>query len=382
MECKYKRALIVTNHYLNGVGGGVFASRAYINAFACIFEKIILLCPANEGDDINKFRINESVNIIPVCDNNTLFRKILNLCIGRVNRFHNVFEAVLEKYNFDVVVFDNSRASSGLLSIAHRYVSKVITIHHNYEYNYIKDNMSGIIRLLLLYWTKKYEKNAVRESDLNVTLTEYDKRKLNQIYNKGNKAKIENIGCFEYEKRTFKNEFQFNPKTFLITGNLSAKQTIDSLNYWIDNYYPVLQKLCPNYKLIIAGKGPGKCLINKCIDNNIVVIPSPASMDDILEKSEYYICPISKGGGIKLRMMDGLRFGLPVVCHEVSARGYESMVKQGYVVSYNTVKSFKSAVEKILLGSYNRNKIVSEYNKYFSFESGISRLKQVINESL
>lgn len=382
MECKYKRVLIVTNHYLNGVGGGVFASRAYINAMACIFGNITLLCPANEGDDINKFRINECVNIIPVCDNNALIRKILNLCIGRVNRFHNVFEAVLEKHNFDIVVFDNSRASSGLLSIAHRHVSKVITIHHNYEYDYIKDNMSGIVRFLLLYWTKKYEKKAVGESDLNITLTEYDKKKLDQVYNKGDKAKIENIGCFEYEKRTFKNKFQFASKTFLITGNLSAKQTVDSLDYWIDKYYPVLQKLYPDYKLVIAGKDPSKRLADKCVDNGILIVPSPRSMDDILEKAAYYICPISKGGGIKLRMMDGLRYGLPVVCHEVSARGYESMVKKGYVVSYNNIGNFEIAVGKILLKPYRRDEIVSEYNKYFSFESGISRLEKVINESL
>lgn len=379
MKSEIRNVLIVTHHYLNGVGGGVFASRAYINAFSYIYENITLLCPAKEDDNISSFGVNTKISIVPVIDRATKLKKLLSFCIGRVNRFHGIFEAIIKANKFDLVVFDNSRASSGLIAIAHQYISRIITIHHNYEYDYIKDNMSGIVKFLLLFWTKKYERIAVQNSDLNITLTEYDKIMFNRIYNYRNKAKIENIGCFEYIKKDKEDDKLYQPQqNFLITGNLSAKQTVDSLTQWIDKYYPILQQVCPNYKLIIAGKNPSEKLICKCQILGIKIIPSPISMSDILRSSKYYICPISKGGGLKLRVMDGLRMGLPIVCHEVSTRGYEPMIEKGYVIPYENMKSFELALKKVLTLSYNRDEIISAYNKYYSFESGVRRLKEVL----
>ena len=41
--------LFITHHYLHGNGGGVFASRAYINVIAEIADHVTLLYPDKEG---------------------------------------------------------------------------------------------------------------------------------------------------------------------------------------------------------------------------------------------------------------------------------------------------------------------------------------------
>lgn len=80
--------------------------------------------------------------------------------------------------------------------------------------------------------------------------------------------------------------------------------------------------------------------------------------------------------------MDGLKVGLPIVCHEVSARGYEHFVSKGYVIPYHDLSSFDTSIKEVLAKSYNRDEIILEYNKYFSFESGVDRLKEVLLEFL
>ena len=380
--------LVLTHHYLKGVGGGVFASRAYINALSCLFGRVTLLCPAKMEDDINSYQINSNVQIIPIVSKISILHKIFNYCIGRISRYYNVFESILETANFDLVVFDNSKASSGLIDIAHKYVRSVITIHHNYEYDYVKDNVSGIIKPLLLYWTRKYEYQAIVKSDLNLTLTEYDKKQFYTKYHLSSHIKIINTGSFEYINQSYKKSIFSssriigNKKKFLITGNLSAKQTYDSLILWFSTYFPILQKECPDYSLTIAGKKPSNDLMDTCRILGITLIPSPVTMADILNEAEIYICPISKGGGIKLRVMDGLKVGLPIVCHEVSARGYEHFVSKGYVIPYHDLSSFDTSIKEVLAKSYNRDEIILEYNKYFSFESGVDRLKEVLLEFL
>lgn len=385
---KDMNVLVLTHHYLKGVGGGVFASRAYINALSCLFGRVTLLCPAKMEDDINSYQINSNVQIIPIVSKISILHKIFNYCIGRISRYYNVFESILETANFDLVVFDNSKASSGLIDIAHKYVRSVITIHHNYEYDYVKDNVSGIIKPLLLYWTRKYEYQAIVKSDLNLTLTEYDKKQFYTKYHLSSHIKIINTGSFEYINQSYKKSIFSssriigNKKKFLITGNLSAKQTYDSLISWFSTYFPILQKECPDYSLTIAGKKPSNDLMDTCRILGITLIPSPVTMADILNEAEIYICPISKGGGIKLRVMDGLKVGLPIVCHEVSARGYEHFVSKGYVIPYHDLSSFDTSIKEVLAKSYNRDEIILEYNKYFSFESGVDRLKEVLLEFL
>lgn len=373
--------LIVTHHYLNGVGGGVFASRAYINAFAHLFKNVFLLCPAQTDDNIESYEIDKKVHIIPVENKLSKVHKLLNVCIGNFNRFYDIFKTELANNKFDLIVFDNSKASSKLIDIAKDYNCKVITIHHNCESEYIKDNMSGLLKHILAFWIRKYEKESILKSDLNFTLTEYDKNKFNTSYNNNNTTNIENLGCFEYKENNFVpvENIVKNNNNFLITGNLSAKQTIDSLLVWINNYYPILKRVYPNCKLTIAGKNPSKSFIQKCQSLDITIISSPKSMESLLSRANLYICPISKGGGIKLRVMDGLKSGLPVICHEISARGYETMVAKGYVIPYCDTQSFELALKKSFSLVFSKNEIISEYKQYYSFQSGISRIQRIIN---
>ena len=62
--------------------------------------------------------------------------------------------------------------------------------------------------------------------------------------------------------------------------------------------------------MIIAGRNPAAILIEKCkCLPNVTLIPNPENMQDILMQGDVYICPTRLGGGLILRIMDGLRLG-------------------------------------------------------------------------
>lgn len=90
--------LIVTLHYLNGVGGGVFASRAYINAFARMVRgkgKVTLLYPSSPNHPIEG--IDDDVEAMPVDNNSSLLSKTFNLLTGRIHRNFTVLPTLLKK---------------------------------------------------------------------------------------------------------------------------------------------------------------------------------------------------------------------------------------------------------------------------------------------
>lgn len=371
------KILFVTQHYLDGKGGGTFASKAYINAFARNATQMKLLYPIKKDEKQLK-DIDESVSLCPVSYSKPKLCKLVDLIIGRVHRYYHIIPQLLKNEKFDVVVFDNSKTSYRLIDLVRRYGSKVIVIHHNFEYEYVRDNSTGILKALQLFWTKRYERDATLKSDLNLTLTKQDADLLCKAFN-GNKNSFKLLGTFEfipYVAKKIKNEDSKN--RFVITGNLSAMQTEHSLLKWLKDYYPILKDCFPSSSLTIAGKKPSQTIQKQCSNLGIRLIPSPESMDDVLQDADFYICPTELGGGLKLRVMDGLRWGLPVVTHKVSARGYDLFEEKGILLSYSNKIEFKNALLTFSEMKIDKQKVIDMYQNIFSFAAGVKRVKELI----
>lgn len=374
------RILFVTNHYLKGVGGGVFASRGYIKAFNANADSFYLMYPVKNGYEAED--IPDGINHIPVTYDIPKYRKLFHLIKGKLHRYYNIFEEHISKIKPDLVVFDNSRCSDSLIDIAHKYNAQVITIHHNYEHEYYKDNARGIIRHIILFWIKKIESYAVKNSDLNLVLTKEDLKLLTENYLKNDKQKkFKLLGCFEYQdaKDTCDNSESPCKQRFVITGNLGMKQTSKSLKNWFKDYYPVLKRVLPESTLVIAGRNPTKDTKVFCKNNGIKLYDYPKDMLKILKEADYYICPTSLGGGLKLRIMDGLKTGLQVITHKVSARGYDMFENTGILHSYDSKESFEECIRELSGKQISKEEIKNIYKKHFSYNAGFERVRDILS---
>lgn len=376
-----KNVLFITHHYLHGNGGGCFASRAYINAVAEIAEKVTLLVPMKVG--MEPEHINENVDVRLCHDGRSKYLRGLDILRGHIHRYYDRVESTLMEGGYDTVIFDNSMCSFSQIDVAHEFGCKVIVIHHNCQYEYAKDNVRSFLDRLSLRWIKRCESDSVLMADLGLALTENDVRRLQNDYAGDKVCKIKYIGTFEYCRKALLDVSGRKPvdKTlrFLITGSLSSKQTYESLKSWIDKYYPALLEVAPDSILTIAGKDPSESLAELCARNSINLVPSPVSMDPLLLESDYYICPVSMGGGIKLRIMDGLKAGLPVITHNVSLRGYEEFEGE-CVFGYSDVPSFKNSLSRMLETRCTPEDIQHRYTGRFSFESGVSRMRLILEK--
>lgn len=373
-----KKVLLITHHYLDGNGGGCYASRAFINAFAELYD-LTLLYPIRDGKEA--LAINEKVKKVPVSYNKSKWGKLIDRIQGRVHRYFNEIKN-LDLHTFDMVVFDTSMVSYRLITLAKDCGCRTICIHHNYQYEYFRDNTKFPLSLPTLYWCKRYEGDAVRQCDLNLTISQQDKVLLTKQYG-GNKP-IEVLGCFEYEKKEepFIDQQNRTTKRFVITGGLSSPQTEISLTEWLNCYWPLLIQTYPDAQLTIAGKNPSSRLIKKCTDLGVRIVPSPKDINQVIQEADYYICPTNLGGGLKLRIMDGLRAGLPVLTHEISARGYDAFMGK-CLFAYSDSESFKKGLKETCTCSLSTQDIVHQYWTSFSFEAGVNRLRALLlNESL
>lgn len=371
------RTLFITHHYLDGRNGASYASNAYINAFAAISDSLTLLYPENGKEPL---AVDEKVEKIPVGVNRqSIVKRAIAFALGTVHRYMDVAPQFISK-KYDLVVFDTSVVSFRLIDKFKAAGAKTICIHHNYQYEYFKDNYKGLLRLIELFWCKRYEQEAVQKCDLNLTLTDQDTQVLKSHYGNG-KEQFYKLGVFEYE---MSKEIVVSQKedsaipVFAITGSLASVQTEESLIPWLSEYYPLLKEVFPEHSLLIAGRNPSEHIIQECAKHDkIELIANPANMNDVTDRAHYYICPTSLGGGLKLRIMDGLSRGLPVCTHEVSARGYDEFMGK-CLFAYHDAKSFKEAMQNISKCKFDKQGTINLYRSKFSFDAGVERLKSFI----
>lgn len=370
------RIIYITNNYLKGGTGAMNASKCFVNSFAAVAQKMTVLYPIKDGYDATD--ISKHVELIPVFDYRTKLRKMLDLLYGKLHRFGKETAMYFDASKYDTAVFDSSIASFHLIKKARKAGLKCITIHHNYQVEFVKDDTPWYLLPIMLFWTYFSEKGAVKNSHLNLTLTKTDADSLRMHYDKNGKYEV--IGVCDYLHKDYiaNNIDRKFGQFFIITGQLSSIQTERSLIPWLEDFFPIMKEEFPDSTLVIAGRSPSYRLINKCKQLGVSIIPSPVDMQPILDAGDYFICPTDLGSGLKLRNMDGLRAGMPILTHEKSVRGYEAMVDAGIMYYYNDKESFRKQLISMVKASNSKQDVLDAYKSYFSLESGIARLNVIL----
>ena len=123
------------NPFING--GGPFASRAYIDAFRELSEEFTLMI-ANNCIVPESYR--KTIDIVYVPER-SFKEKILFPFTGRLHRFIPfIYDYWKTNNKFDTVVLNGSVLAGDMVDFFKSKKIKVITIHHNVERQYHKDN--------------------------------------------------------------------------------------------------------------------------------------------------------------------------------------------------------------------------------------------------
>lgn len=378
------KILIITRHYLDQNTGGPNVSKAYITALAELYNNSVLIYPEYAGRDTSMY-LPLSIKKIPCYDSRSKIIKGLDIYRGRLHRFTSFVKEHLKQNTYDVIVIDHSLTAAELLNPIKNTNAKIITIHHNVEAEYVKDNMpSFLFSLPYVYYVKKAEKDSLMCSDLNLTLTNSDADYFVSKF-KLSKDKVCTMGSFEMKGNKQKydhNSIDLDKKIFVISGSMNFPQTEKALLNFLNVYFPVLQKEYPNAKLIITGRNPTNKIKQICsLYNSISLTANPDNIAEVIKKGSVYICPINTGSGIKLRVMDGLRLGLPVLAHSISAKGYESIQNSEFLFDYIDEESFLKSLKRIMSLSFKREEVYDAFQSYFGFEAGKSRLGDILSRN-
>jgi glycosyltransferase involved in cell wall biosynthesis len=114
----------------------------------------------------------------------------------------------------------------------------------------------------------------------------------------------------------------FNPKQILFLGSLEWRPNVDSLDLLLDQILPEVLAQEPEARLCIVGRNPSPGLLRRAEANPSVELH--ADVPDVrpyLARSGVMAVPLRIGGGSRLKILEAIAAGLPVVSSRVGCEG-------------------------------------------------------------
>ena len=151
----------------------------------------------------------------------------------------------------------------------------------------------------------------------------------------------------------------------LFVGKLSYKPNLDGVKWFLQEIWPYLNINLRKLDLTIISSVPcDNEEINTIIqsNNNIQILYSVESIQEVYKEQSVIIAPIFKGGGSSIKIVESLMMGRPVITSKFGCRGFENAVKEGFIIPCETKYDYLKCINTMFNMSCN---IVELQNNIF-----------------
>ncbi len=134
--------------------------------------------------------------------------------------------------------------------------------------------------------------------------------------------------------------------TLVFTGSMSYQANVDGVLFFTDRIWPSVLSRCPRAKLVLVGGDPPEA-VRRLAGGSITVTGRVDDVAPYLQSASLSIVPLRVGGGTRLKILEALAAGKPLVSTRVGAEGIPAE-KAGGVVLADEPDAFARAVCDLL----------------------------------
>lgn len=260
--------------------------------------------------------------------------------------------------NFDVVHFDHLDASI----YWHCAPETMITVldEHNIVSNQIKTSADAERNPLKQFYmrfqlrrTVRYEAEVCQKMTCCFVCSDIDKSYLLNMAKDARIVTIPNGVDVEYFRdRSWRTNVQGSlvqePNSMIFVGTLDYGPGATAVRYFCEEILPLIQEKVPNMRFWAVGQNPPQYLQNLAErDKRIIVTGRVDDIRPYVARSKVFVVPLKSGSGTRLKILDAMAMGIPVISTSIGAEGLD--VSSGeQILLADTPELFSAAVLQVL----------------------------------
>jgi sugar transferase (PEP-CTERM/EpsH1 system associated) len=288
-----------------------------------------------------------------------LIRSVLNPLPRLIEYFHSpdavseVRECLREGY-YDLLVLDEICMAPYLMEVQ----GPKLVIRHKIDHLHYREiaaaqpvGMEKLVSWLEVRKLRKYEHLTMSAFNGAVCCSEGDAEHLHQLNPEIPVRVIGNGVDLEYFAPVQEVD---GPPTLLYTGTMHYYPNIDAVQYFFQEIYPHLVRLVPEVRILIVGHGPPADVLQWQRLLGVKITGSVLDIRPYLANCTATIVPLRLGGGTRLKIMESIAAGRPVVSTSIGAQGLGMRHGEHLLVANEPVEFARQSAQLLMDGDLRR----------------------------
>lgn len=170
-------------------------------------------------------------------------------------------------------------------------------------------------------WRKfqRFEQRALRDADCTIAVSDVDAARFRHDFDVERVQIVENGVDTHYFQPTAERR---NPARLLFLGSLDWRPNLDGLQLLLDEVFPTVRRALPQTTLAVVGRNPSAALRRRLAATaGVELFASVPDVRPFLATCGMLVVPLRIGGGSRLKILEALSAGVPVVSTRVGAEG-------------------------------------------------------------
>ena len=191
---------------------------------------------------------------------------------------------------------------------------------------------------------RKYEADVAGRFDTNLVVSRLDGERLQGICPSATTAVLANGVDVDYFRRQSPLSEVERGHLIMVSG-MNWFPNRDAVLYMTESVWPELVKVMPDARLTIVGASPPQTILDLAARDQRVI--ATGFVDDVrpyMERAQIYLCPMRDGGGTRLKILDALAMGVPIIATQMALEGIDVTAETDVLVANSPQKFVKQIV--------------------------------------